>query len=97
MENTVNMNAVLDKKLDGWHSNDQNFVAPQELTVTITLSEYRELVGRDATRKAEIDKANNDKYERDTENKNLREEVARLKAEIYEMQNTARSTEKEEN
>ena len=97
MENTTTMNAVLEKKLDGWHSNDQNFVAPQEITVTITLCEYRELVEKNATRKADIDKANSDKYERDTENKQLREEVARLKAEIYEMQNTARSTEKEEN
>ena len=97
MENTTTMNAVLEKKLDSWYGNCNNFVAPQELTVTITLSEYRELVGRDATRKAEIDKANNDKYDRDCENKNLREEVARLKAEIYELQNPVKNVEKEDN
>ena len=34
---------VLEKKLKGYGESD-NFVAPRELTVTITLSEYRSLV-----------------------------------------------------
>ena len=34
---------VLEKKLNGYGEYD-NFVAPHELTVTITLSEYRSLV-----------------------------------------------------
>ena len=34
---------VLEKKLKGYGESD-NFVAPSELTVTITLSEYRSLV-----------------------------------------------------
>lgn len=34
---------VLDKKLDNYGHRD-DFVAPRELTVTITLSEYRDLV-----------------------------------------------------
>lgn len=34
---------VLEKKLNGYGESD-NFVAPRELTVTITLSEYRSLV-----------------------------------------------------
>lgn len=40
MENTVVNNVVLDKKLDGYSgdNNLKNFVAPQEITVTITLS-----------------------------------------------------------
>lgn len=34
---------VFEKKLNGYGESD-NFVAPRELTVTITLSEYRSLV-----------------------------------------------------
>ena len=34
---------VLEKKLNGYGESD-NFVAPRELTVTITLGEYRSLV-----------------------------------------------------
>lgn len=91
MENTVaNVNnVVLDKKLDGYgvDSRLQNFVAPQEITVTITLSEYRELVSKVATRDADIDKANTDKWTREDENKKLKAEVAELKAKLYELQN----------
>lgn len=89
MENTVVNNVVLDKKLDGYgvDSKLQNFVAPHEITVTITLSEYRELVSKAATRDADIDKANADKWTREDENKKLKEEVAELKAKLYELQN----------
>lgn len=38
-----NSTQVLEKKLNGYGESD-NFVAPHELTVTITLSEYRSLV-----------------------------------------------------
>lgn len=49
MDNTINTNAniVLDKKLeDGYLYDDRldNYKAPQELTVEITLREYRNLV-----------------------------------------------------
>ena len=47
---------VLEKKLDTYGNNNENFVAPAELTVTITLGEYRDLVGKVATRQAAIDK-----------------------------------------
>lgn len=86
MENTITNNVVLDKKLECYHSNNlDNFTAPQELTVTITLHEYRKLVEEVATKKQDIDKANQDKYERDNENKKLKEEVAKLKEEIYNL------------
>lgn len=40
MENTNIVNTVLDKKLDGYVSSSElhNFIAPQEITVTITIS-----------------------------------------------------------
>lgn len=96
MENTVVNNVVLDKKLNGYgvDSKLQNFVAPHEITVTITLSEYRELVSKAATRDADIDKANADKWTRDDENKKLKAEVADLKAKLYELQNKEEKSDK---
>lgn len=89
MENTVINNTVLDKKLDGYGADAklQNFIAPQEITVTITLAEYRELVTKVATRDADIKKAEDDRYERNKKNEALEREVRELKAKIYELQN----------
>lgn len=89
MENTVVNNVVLDKKFDGYMSSSDlhNFIAPQEITVTVTLAEYRELVKRVATAQTDIDKANTDRWAREDENKKLKAEVAELKAKIYELQN----------
>lgn len=88
MENAVATNVVLDKKLDGYggDQNLKNFIAPQEITVTITLSEYRELVQKVATRQADIDKAEADRYERNCKIDKLTKENAELKAKLYELQ-----------
>lgn len=69
---------LLNSKLDrggyfkGWNNTD-NFVEEKELTVTITLAEYRELVSDHAKSQYKIDEANNDKYTRDNQNKQLKE------------------------
>lgn len=86
MENTSITNTVLKEKLGGYSKDLNNFAAPQELTVTITLNEYRHLVSAVATAKADIDKANQDKFTRDQENRKLNEEVTNLKTKLYEMQ-----------
>lgn len=57
---TANDTQVLDKKLRDYGNHD-NFVAPRELTVTITLNEYRNLL---------ITKGVNDKTIEDLRNKN---------------------------
>ena len=87
MESVNVTSTILDKKLEhyGWNVND--FVAENELTITITLAEYRYLVKAVATKQHDIDKANEDKYKRDSENKMLKEEVDSLRAKIYELQN----------
>ena len=85
MENTTIKDVILDKKMDHYSFEKDNFLASGELTVTITLGEYRRLVEDVATAKSRIDKANDDKYTRDAENKALKEENDRLKAELYEM------------
>ena len=38
---------LAERKIERWGSND-NFVAPRELTLTITLNEYRNLIGDNA-------------------------------------------------
>lgn len=97
MENTTNINAVLEQKLDNAkYSGLENFTAPHELTVTITLNEYRDLVSKVATTQSRIDEANKNKWERDTENKKLREEVAELKAKLYELQNPTNAPDNKE-
>ena len=78
---------LLNKKTDSYNTEWDNFIAPTEITVTITLNEYRKLVSNDATRKQAIDKANEDKYEREQKIKAVNEENARLKGENYDLKN----------
>ena len=84
MTESVNVtSAILDKKMESYHWRAKDYVAENELTVTITLAEYRELIASIATKDYDISNANKDKYERDAENKRLKDEVETLRAEIY--------------
>ena len=85
MENTTIKDVILDKKMDGYGFEKKDFVASGEITVTITLGEYRQLIKDCATAQARIDKAEDDKYSRNAENEALKKENAELKAELYEM------------
>lgn len=62
--------------------NQNDFVLDNEITVTITLHEYRELVENDATSKARIEDANNEKWKYYRENEELKKQVAELKDRI---------------
>ena len=88
MENANVCEVILSKKLNKYGDNNNDFVATGELTVTITLSEYRALVASKATRDADINKANTDRFQRESENRSLKEEIAKLKAELYELKIT---------
>lgn len=77
-------NTVIDKKLD-YSFKPEDFAIEGELTVTITLREYRELLKNDATRKEQIDKAESKAYQNRCENATLKEENTRLKSELYEL------------
>lgn len=85
MENVSITSKAFEMKANKYGFDENNFVAENELTVTITLNEYRELVGGMATKKADIDKANAEKYSREAEIKHLGEENSKLKSEIYEL------------
>lgn len=96
MENTTIIETVLNKKIEGYRFEENNFKAASEIMVEITLKEYRDLVKSDATKSTEIEKANSDKYLREKENQDLKEENAALKAELYEMKKRFESFVEEE-
>ena len=84
LTNKVEADLVLDRKMDAgrYGGGDlHNYVASQELTVTITLSEYRELVSGIATKDKDISIANDDKYKREQEIKDVKAANDTLKAE----------------
>lgn len=83
MENYLN-EKVNDKKIDDFHFERQDFAIPSELTVTITLGEYRELVSKVATAQHDIKKANEDKWERDHRIEELEKLVTTLKDKLLE-------------
>ena len=59
---TANDTQVLDKKLCDY-GNHQDFVAPRELTVTITLNEYRHLVMAKGVNDKTIENLRNKNYD----------------------------------
>lgn len=69
---------VLDKKINAYGDN-KDFVAPRELTVTITLAEYRALVSSDSKSRAEIDDLRSAKWKLEAENKKLKDALETLK------------------
>ena len=77
-------NDLQEKKLD-YSFKNENFAIDGELTVTITLSEYRELVSIKATKEVAIKEAEQNRWKRDEENARLSKENASLKAELYEL------------
>lgn len=59
-------------------TNKHDFVADDELTVTITLSEYRELVKSVATKESDIAKATSATMAKEAEIRKLKEQIDRL-------------------
>lgn len=51
------------EKVEGYHDSANNYIAENEVTVTITLNEYRKLVQEVATKNHDIDMANSATYE----------------------------------
>ena len=84
MDNTINTNAniVLDKKIkDEYYYDDRldNFKAPHELTVEITLREYRRLTATKAVHDYEMSKALKDKHDLNDQLKELQRQYNELK------------------
>ena len=94
-ENMGTVDLILNKKTESYGFEKNDFVAPSEITVTITLGEYRSLITKAATADEAIRKAEADKFSRDADNKRLKEMVEALRAELYDLQKRAESAEKE--
>jgi hypothetical protein len=88
-ENMGTVDLILNKKTESYGFEKNDFVAPSEITVTITLGEYRSLITKAATADEAIRKAEADKFSRDADNKRLKEMVEALRAELYDLQKRA--------
>lgn len=84
-ETTTSVNQVLQKKLDNYNSKLNDFVSPQEITVTITLNEYRKLISDDATSSERISAADRRRYQAIEESAKFKDEAERLRAELDEV------------
>ena len=73
------------KKETEYNVNENNFVGESEITVTITLNEYRHLVSHMATRDKDVKSAESEAREARVRASTLEEENAVLKAELYEL------------
>lgn len=92
------INAILQAKMKESYnySTEENLLAPSELTVTITLNEYRKLVTSDATKEQAIREAREERYKAEKERDNLKTEVTKLKTELYDLTKSKETKETEE-
>lgn len=63
------------------YMNSNDYVVENEITVQITLAEYRELVGFKAKYDAELSKLKNEKFKVEQENKRLKDKILSLTTE----------------
>ena len=75
---------LLNKKVNSYSSELKDFQAENELTVEITLNEYRKLIEENATADYRIKKAEENKYTREDENKKLKQENKELELKLFE-------------
>lgn len=75
---------LINKKLDSYGTELNDFKSEKELTVEITLNEYRKLISSKATKDADIEKANTSKWKIEEENRNLKADNERLEKKLFE-------------
>lgn len=63
------------------YMNNNDYVVENEITVRITLAEYRELVGFRAKYDAELSKLKSEKFKVEQENKRLKDKILSLTTE----------------
>lgn len=68
------------KEMIGYCENKHDYIGQDEITVTITLAEYRDLVEKNAARQQEINKINDKVNEKDREIQRLKEKIERMLA-----------------
>lgn len=75
---------LLNKKVNSYSSELKDFQAENELTVEITLNEYRNLIKEKSIADYKIREAEKDKYTREDENKKLKQENKELELKLFE-------------
>lgn len=86
MEGNKTTEKITEKKMDDYRNGDlNNFAGENELLVTITLNEYRELVSEVAKKKADIDEERTAKWKAQNENTELKKEVEMLHKKIQDL------------
>lgn len=83
--NNAFTDTIRNKKLENYSFEENNYIIPEEITLTVTLREYRDLVSKCAAADALIKRAEENKWLREKENKELKEEVAELKSQISQI------------
>ena len=83
------------KDLSGYKVNDENFIGVGEIMVTITLKEYRSLVGIAATVETIKSEATGRALKAEIENADIKKENASLKQENYDLQKTIEQLKKQ--
>lgn len=79
------VNPVLQKKLDGYRVD--NFAVPQELTVTITLAEYRELVTTKAVCDSKVSEATQARWTVERERDGLKTSLSEVRETLEKVRN----------
>lgn len=69
-----------DKRTENYQDDINNYALPQELMVTITLNEYRELLTKGA--KEEEEKERLKRYEKEAEIRELEKQIEQLEAKV---------------
>lgn len=77
---------LIERKVSGYYGEGNNFTIPHELTVVITLKEYRDLVKSNAIKEHEIDKIRSEKDELNEELKSYKTENDMLTRKIMRME-----------
>ena len=85
MESISEETQVLAKKMTKWDSPEDNFVATGKITVTITLSEYRNLIKEKATKGMEIQESRHSEYAANEQLKAAKAEITELKEQIVRL------------
>lgn len=75
---------LLRKKLDSYSNELKDFQVENELTVEITLSEYRDLIKKESIADYRIREAEKDKYTREDENEKLKQKNEELEIQLFE-------------
>lgn len=89
------VNPVLQKKLDGYRVD--NFSVPQELTVTVTLSEYRELVTTKAVCDSKASEATQARWKAERERDDAKNTLAEVRETLEKVRNDLNTVTKAKN